>query len=151
VHAADVPDPTRIVDGYPPELSRIVRRALARDRDLRYPTAGVLAAELDAFAAGAVSTGTVADVMRELFAQDRARQAAWVADASAPGGSRPLEPLKAPSTFWIDQDAAQSASVSGGPGPAASSARTPWYRRRLFLACCAVAVAAFVAVVLAVR
>jgi serine/threonine-protein kinase len=140
VHAADVPDPTRIVDGYPPALARVVRRALARDRDRRYATAAELAAELDAFVGGAVNAGVVADVMRELFALDRARQAAWVAEASAPDGPRALEPLKPPTTFWNEQDAAPSASVRVLPAPEAPSVRIPWYRRRLVVACCVVAV-----------
>jgi hypothetical protein len=32
--------------------------------------------------------------MRELFAAERARQSAWLADASAPGGRPVAEPLK---------------------------------------------------------
>jgi serine/threonine protein kinase len=153
VHAADVPDPTRIVDGYPPALARVVRRALARDRDRRYPTAAELAAELDAFAGGAVNASVVADVMRELFAQDRARQAAWVAEASAPDGPRGLEPLKPPTTFWNEQDAAPSASVRVRPAPAAPSGRIPWLRRKLVVACCVVAVVVLgvVAFVMAAR
>ena len=43
----------------------------------------------------------VAKVMRELFAEDQARQVSWVAEASGPSPPRRLgEPLKPPSTFW---------------------------------------------------
>jgi serine/threonine-protein kinase len=142
VHAADVPDPPRIVNGYPPELARIVRRALARDRDHRYPTAGAMAADLDLFAGTGVNADVVAEVMRELFAHDRARQAAWVAEASARERARPLAPLKAPSTFWADQElaAAPLAPVPPLPSP-------PRRRGRTFLAAMA-AVAIVVVLVL---
>jgi serine/threonine protein kinase len=42
-----VPDPADRRPGYPPELTAIVRRALARHPDERYPTARVFASELD--------------------------------------------------------------------------------------------------------
>lgn len=45
-----VPDPAARRADYPPELAAIVRRALARDRDARYPTAGALGDDLDALA-----------------------------------------------------------------------------------------------------
>jgi serine/threonine protein kinase len=45
-----VPDPAERRPGYPPELAAIVRRALARDREQRYPTAAALVDELDALA-----------------------------------------------------------------------------------------------------
>lgn len=48
--AGDVPDPAERRPGYPAELTAIVRRALARDKAERYPTAAALADELDAVA-----------------------------------------------------------------------------------------------------
>jgi len=42
-----IPDPVERRPGYPPELARIVRRALARHPDDRYPTARAFADELD--------------------------------------------------------------------------------------------------------
>jgi len=42
-----VPDPAERRPGYPPELTAIVRRALARDPDERYPTARAFADDLD--------------------------------------------------------------------------------------------------------
>jgi serine/threonine-protein kinase len=109
VHAAHVPDPTRLVAGYPPALWRVLQRALARDKEDRYPNAAELGRELDACArveARAVDAAGVAEVMRELFAEDRSRQAAWVADASAvDGGRAPREPLKPTSSFWTRERA----------------------------------------------
>jgi eukaryotic-like serine/threonine-protein kinase len=110
VHAAEVPDATRIVDGFPPDLWRVLSRALARDKDERYGTAADLARDLDGVA-GAMSQGgagarQVAKVMRQLFADDHKRQISWVAEASGPEPSRRTgAPLKRPSTFWAgDED-----------------------------------------------
>jgi serine/threonine protein kinase len=105
VHAAEVPDPTRLVEGFPPALWRVLGRALAREPAERYPTAAELALDLDAlFPRGtrdASGAQPVATVMRELFGDDRARQATWVAEVSGPGPSRAAgAPLKARSTFW---------------------------------------------------
>lgn len=46
----EVPDPAERRPGYPPGLTAIVRRALARDPDARYSTARQLVDELDALA-----------------------------------------------------------------------------------------------------
>jgi serine/threonine protein kinase len=110
VHAADVPDATRLVEGFPPALWRILQGALARDQDRRYGTAAELARDLDAFAAleskGKCGPRTVAKVMRELFADDRSRQVAWVTEVSGPEPSvRSAQPLKARSTFWVSDEA----------------------------------------------
>ena len=120
VHAAEVPDATRIVDGFPPELWRVLERALARDKDRRYGTAAELARDLDRTARARGSDGTgpapIAKVMRELFAEDQARQVAWVAEASGPEPSRRIdEPLKPPSTFWVGDEA----PLAGTEGPRA--------------------------------
>ena len=109
VHAADVPDATRIVDGFPPQLWRTLARALARDKDQRYRTAADLARDLDASAAamssGGAGTRPVATVMHELFAEDQARQVSWVAEAGGPEPSRRIDqPLRSPSTFWIGDE-----------------------------------------------
>jgi serine/threonine protein kinase len=45
-----VPDPTQLRPGYPPELAAIVRRALARDPEQRYPTARALVDDIDVLA-----------------------------------------------------------------------------------------------------
>ncbi|MGA7124082.1 MAG: serine/threonine-protein kinase [Polyangiaceae bacterium] len=88
VHAAEVPDPTHIVDGFPRELWRVLRRALARDRGRRYDTAAEFARELDAFAR---SGGTRADpsalarTMRDLFTRELARPTPW--SAGGPGAA----------------------------------------------------------------
>jgi len=112
VHAARVPDPTRLVDGFPPALWAILRQALARDPEDRQSSAAELARQLDAFAGGAVDARGVADVMRELFAAERARQSAWLAEASAPGGTRVAEPLKSRSS-----DEVRPITIPAAPPP----------------------------------
>jgi eukaryotic-like serine/threonine-protein kinase len=153
VHAADVPDPTQLVDGFPPGLWRILKLALARDKDGRYPTAAELAVDLDALArVGGASQASVAGVMRELFAEDRERQVAWVAEASASEPSRTIvEPLKQPSTFWAKPEAAPPPRVPASVPPAvfASAApRSPRDRRRASLTIAAIAIVFVVAMAL---
>jgi eukaryotic-like serine/threonine-protein kinase len=46
----EVPDPAERRPNFPPELTAIIRRALARDRDARYPTAGAFADDLEQLA-----------------------------------------------------------------------------------------------------
>ena len=107
VHAAEVPDATRLVDGFPPELWRVLRRALERDPAQRYRTAAELARDLDAFSRGSgTDARAVATVMGELFGEDRTKQMAWVAEVSGPEASRiSAVPLKARSTFWGAEEA----------------------------------------------
>jgi eukaryotic-like serine/threonine-protein kinase len=67
--AGDVPDPAERRPGYPPELAQIVRKALARNRDQRYATAGDLADDLDEVARSrkwSLSCTAVGDVVRSI-------------------------------------------------------------------------------------
>ncbi len=132
VHAADVPDPTLLVNGFPPALWRVLKRALARDKDGRYSTAAELAADLDALApAGKASARSVADAMRELFAEDQTRQVAWVAEASASAPPRTLvEPLRSPSTFWVRDDEGLLPARRSASHPPAGFASVPSPSRR---------------------
>lgn len=135
VHAAEVPDATRVVEGFPLELWRILRRALARDKHERYATAAELARDLDRIARETGGDGAgpraVAKAMRELFAEDHGRQVSWVAEASGPTPSRGLvEPLKSPSTFSLDDPASPAwipkrPSAPSTPSDAFESPRPP--------------------------
>jgi tRNA A-37 threonylcarbamoyl transferase component Bud32 len=67
------PSPSAHVPDYPPELERIVLRALARDRDDRHGNAQELQLELEELARDqklAVSPVTLMDLTRELFADE---------------------------------------------------------------------------------
>lgn len=71
-----VPDPASVRPGYPPELAAIVRRALARERDQRYPTARALVDDLDGLARQrrwSMSTAAIGDAVRVV--EDRAKAA----------------------------------------------------------------------------
>ena len=118
VHAAEVPDPRLLVDGFPPALWAILRRALSRDPEDRQSTAAEMASELDAFVAGTVDVKVMAEVMRELFAAERARQIAWIAEASAPGGRGVAEPLQSRSSFWNADDKPRLSALPGVRPPA---------------------------------
>jgi serine/threonine-protein kinase len=111
VHAADVPDPCALVDGYPAELSRILRRALAREKEDRYATAEQFARDLDAFAdmyareeraheparevgAEHAARAQLARAMDALFAEERSRLERWLDDARASDKPAPRHTLR---------------------------------------------------------
>jgi serine/threonine protein kinase len=60
-----VPRPSEVSQGYRPELEAVVMRALAKQRDRRYPTAAALAADLEAISQPAPSA--VAELVADLF------------------------------------------------------------------------------------
>jgi serine/threonine protein kinase len=121
VNAGDVPDPTRLVPGFPPALWRVLERALTRDKGGRHATAADLSRDLDEFARSAAMTGiderAVAATMRELFPGDRERQEAWIAGArkGAHGAriARPIEETEAEVTY---SGAGLASSVLGMAG-----------------------------------
>jgi serine/threonine-protein kinase len=103
VHAAVVPDPSTIVPDFPAGLWRVLRRALARDREHRHANAAEFARELDTFAIGAAghsaaAGASVAKRMRDLYGPPDEASAALMASAVSPV---PLE--SEPSTQQITQ------------------------------------------------
>jgi serine/threonine-protein kinase len=73
----DAPPPSSVCDDYPPALEAIVMRALARDRERRYASALELQRALEQFALEhklAVSSSRIAELMRELFAEELERE-----------------------------------------------------------------------------
>jgi hypothetical protein len=96
----DAPDPRVRIPDYPPELARIVCKALARDRDQRYPSARALQLDLEAFAAQSgfsLSSALLADFMGEVYRDKLTFLRLVGADSSAPAstlhreGSWPME------------------------------------------------------------
>src|SRR5262249_14696913 len=83
---AGPPEPITVT-GVPPELVAICERAMSRDPALRYPDAGVLAAEIEAFLSGAQRRGRAPAALAEAeprlpeIARLRARAEALRAEA----------------------------------------------------------------------
>ncbi len=66
----EIPRPSSVIPDYPPQLEAIVMRALAQDRDQRYPSARALQQDLAAFVREQrleSSAGAVASFMRSIF------------------------------------------------------------------------------------
>ncbi len=115
VHAAEVPDPTHLVDGFPVDLWRVLGRALARDRGRRYDDAAELARELDAFAKSrgrCVDRSAVARTMAELFMHQLASPTPWCAGAWR-GANRALGHTAQKEVEGIDLPCSTSSAFTG--------------------------------------
>jgi eukaryotic-like serine/threonine-protein kinase len=85
VHAADVPDPTMLVEGFPEDLWQVLRRALQRDPKARYRDAAEMSVALDRVAMSegrAVNQDVVGGIMQALFTEEKAAHDKWIAEAS---------------------------------------------------------------------
>lgn len=87
IRAHVIPDPRTIVEGwYPESLWKIVERALAKDPNQRYTTAGELADDLRAMLAKygrkAPMQQALAEWLEELFPGEHARQSEWLIEAA---------------------------------------------------------------------
>ncbi|MBX3276187.1 MAG: serine/threonine protein kinase [Sandaracinaceae bacterium] len=115
--------PSALVPGFPPELERIIDRALANDPDARYPTAQELARDLDRFLATSSAPAGSADLaraMREHFAAQIAQK-----DAILHRDGSPPEADEVPIDVEVDEpsrshtrrtDASSSATPSAPAG-----------------------------------
>jgi serine/threonine protein kinase len=104
-----VRDPRELVVGYPPELARILKRALERDRTKRFSSALDMSRALDSFAKGegrTIGEARMGAVMRALFASAWQREKEWLAEASAADRPAPKESLRPPSTAGDEAEAA---------------------------------------------
>ncbi len=110
----DVAAPSTLREDIPPELDRIILKALRRDREERYNTALELRKDLHAFARAnqlAASGFELAEYMRECFADDIAAEPSdsAVQKVLVPGPDRP------PSVrLMINEPTAALANGSGG-------------------------------------
>ncbi len=100
VKAGLVPHPRATVPSYPEELWTIVRKALARDPDGRYGTAGEMARDLDRFVEShgrgddqGKATGAILDA---LFPGEREKRAQWIRGARVPPSPPSPSSKKAP-------------------------------------------------------
>ena len=69
VQHGPIPDPRTVAPEIPPELARIVKTALERNREHRYPTAFHVARDLDAFTSGRTSAAEVKGQIAQLVGQ----------------------------------------------------------------------------------
>ena len=135
VQAAEVPDPRKLVHGYPTALAAIILRALARDRESRFQTASELSRELDAFAGAGgriVTPASLLEIMVDLFPSERDRDAKWFEETGLPIPTVPLAPVVLPSqelkTIYgaeavVAAPAARASSVpAGSPSPVPAAA-----------------------------
>jgi len=113
--SAPIEPPSRLVPGYPPQLEAVCLRALARDRDARYPTAADmrrdLLAAVQASGEATAPEETLARLMQASFAERQAarREMLRRASSSAPG-ARPIEALQPASATSV-------ATTSERPAP----------------------------------
>jgi serine/threonine-protein kinase len=135
VKAGLVPDPRATVPDYPERLWKIVRRALARDRDERYATAGELADDLDAFVhslGGGDLAALTVPLLDTLFPGEREQRAQWLRRANRPGSAPARTTLPPPvSVAGLSSPSvspplpAAGGARSSAPAPARSSAPAP--------------------------
>jgi hypothetical protein len=86
VQAGQIPTPSSVTGGVDPELERIVMRALAPDKERRYPNALAMQTDLDAFLGlpgTQLRSRDIGAAVSELFADRRAQTEAIVADQLA--------------------------------------------------------------------
>lgn len=135
----EAPLPSSVLPGYPPELEAIVVKALARDRQQRYPTARALAEDLEAFVReyGLGTSGrAITALMKDLFGE---RPLPW-----APGGllaqagitllptPEPTSPSAGSTTSAPSVPEVPLTQLSAGPRP--RSGRPPRSRAALLVA-----------------
>jgi serine/threonine protein kinase len=141
-----VPRPSERVPGYPPELERIVLRAVDRDPARRYATARELQVDLEAFARDAklqISSAALAEWMEQTFGPKREL---WHTLALPPSSGRTL-----PSSEAETHAAGQGPTASPATRPVPLRPRLRPRRRRTPLALAAVALVALGGAALAFR
>ncbi len=101
VQLGPIPDIRTVGADLPEELARIVRAALERNRDHRYPKVSQMARDLDAFVASRSSAANVVarlgKLVETLFPDERKRQTGWLKQPVTPGGSRTMSAVVPPS------------------------------------------------------
>jgi serine/threonine protein kinase len=118
VRACRVPHPSSMRDGIPRQLDRIAEKALARDREQRYPTALELAADLG-------------QVVREI-GWDAAHTARFLKDHQIQPGSEPellpIEPSGSVKTRHTKVERRRPSSNSGLPAVSSLKPKRPVFK-----------------------
>lgn len=86
VHVGPIPDVRAIVPEIPARLAEIVHKALLRNREHRYATAGEMARELEAFVGDRAThvPARAGAMLDELFPDEKKRQLGWLKPAIVP-------------------------------------------------------------------
>lgn len=86
VHIGPIPELQKLVPDLPPRFCAIVHKALQRNRENRYLTAGEMANDLDAFLGerGSLIAARAGAMLDELFPGERKRQLGWLKPAVTP-------------------------------------------------------------------
>ena len=93
VQLGPIPDVRTVAPELPEDLARIVKTALERNRDHRYPTAGYLARELDNWLYQRTSpqevTARLAQLVDTIFPGESKRQGGWLKPAITSSAQKP--------------------------------------------------------------
>jgi serine/threonine-protein kinase len=105
VRAGLVPDPRGRLSSYPEPLWLVLRRALARYVEDRYPTAAEFARDLDAFVEQSGGSedmvARTSGILDALFPGDREKRAQWLRHASATRAQRSVPPPGPDRPSWV--------------------------------------------------
>ncbi|MBI3184428.1 MAG: serine/threonine protein kinase [Myxococcales bacterium] len=140
VKDCSVPPPSRVSSELPPAIDEIILKALARNRDQRYPDAMAFRLAIEEFSLEQKQPSSSAHLvafLRELYA-DRIAEEADVASMDQLQPDEQLDPTGTPSrssTMRVDRAAPKASAKPGG-----TVSLSPAHRRRLPWALIAVAV-----------
>ena len=140
VQLGPIPDIRAVAPDLPEDLARIVKTALERNRDHRYPTGAYLARDLDAWVFQRTSpqevTTRLAQLVDTLFPGEQKRQGGWLkpavtsvsgnklgfASTMQSAGTNPSAPIPTPSTpmarppgLEIRRDSRETTAVMAAP------------------------------------
>lgn len=101
VHIGPIPDPREVAPEVPPELARIAKKALERNREHRYANAQQLGRELDSYVASRLTDANeapkrLADLIVTLFPGEQKRQMGWLKPAVTPTSRSAFAPAGSP-------------------------------------------------------
>ena len=121
VQLGPIPDVRSVAPDTPERLALIVRTALERNRDRRYPSAAHLARELDAFVLERRSSSElktrIAELVDTLFPGEQRRQSNWLKPAISTSSSRSMKAVHPSSGVSIPPAAPSSSRLSWSPPP----------------------------------
>jgi serine/threonine protein kinase len=138
-----IPRPSEHIEGYPPDLERVVMTALARSRDERFPDAHALAEELQAVARAHqwdTDKVTLSKQVKDVLPDDQVAFGRIGFDPPTPGDESRRRSVTG---SWVDDDsfASMQVQMTGGREPARADLRQ-WLLTRGSLVTIAILLAA---------